>query len=262
MTSAPLTPLPTRWMRSPSKAAFELLEEVDLGALAQLVGGLASRASAACPASLAAVCELEDLVPSRRARGFLLALQVLGLAQQALLGLGHALLDRRLLVSFSAVICCSTLSLASSACARRAWMSVSFGERSLLGLRLDGLPLGGNAFAGGGIRLGLGLLEGGRLLLAQPRLDLAGDVLGDRLVAGGAAVAGGVRMRLDLLAARRLEQAHGYPPSANSMTDGQPAPYRELRGTFVLSMFLLCSRATLMLSYPRACRGCGPRAGV
>jgi hypothetical protein len=51
------------------------------------------------------------------------------------------------------------------------------------------LALGGDALAGSRLGLGLGLLEGGRLLLALAGLDLAGDVLGDRLIAGGAALA-------------------------------------------------------------------------
>jgi hypothetical protein len=56
--------------------------------------------------------------------------------------------------------------------------------------------------------LGSGLVQGGLILLALLGLDLPGDVLGDGLVAQGAEVAGDVRMGLERLTARRLEQAH------------------------------------------------------
>jgi hypothetical protein len=61
---------------------------------------------------------------------------------------------------------------------------------------------------GCGRGLGSGLVQGGLVLLALLGLDLPGDVLGDGLVAQGAEVAGDVRMGLERLTARRLEQAH------------------------------------------------------
>ena len=212
MTSAPLTPLPTRLMRSPSKAALSCSIEVDLRALAQLVGGfLLQLALHVLQLGLQLLLVLKGFGTFGEHGSILLALQVLGLAQQALLHLGHALLDRRLLGFLQR----RHLLLDVDPCQLRLRQArLDFGElgqRSLLGLRLDGLPLGGDALVGGRIRLGLGLLEGGRLLLAEPRLDLAGDVLGDRLIAGGAAVAGGVRVRLDLLAARRLRTGSWLP---------------------------------------------------
>ena len=100
--------------------------------------------------------------------GVLLALQVLGLAQQALLNLGHALVDRGLLGLLQRRHLLLDVD-SRQVRLRQARLDVGqLGQRGLLGLRQDGLPLGGQALAGGGLRLGLGLLEGGGLLLAQP----------------------------------------------------------------------------------------------
>jgi hypothetical protein len=185
----------------------QLVEEVDLRALAQLVCRLAFELALQV-GQLGG--ELQNLLLLGQDGDLLLALQVLLLACKGFLDLGNALFYRSLLFHL-----------------QRRDLRGGPGPR-LLGLDHPGLHVGEPRHGGGlGLRLSLaarggdGLLgrhghlgarvgDGRLLLLAHPPLDAAGDILADRLLAEGAQVALRVRVRLGL--AIELEQGHAEQP--------------------------------------------------